>query len=56
MYPHHGLQVNLRVPVGVEEDDNVGGHEVDTEPAGTCTQHEDKLVAARSVVLVNLCL
>ena len=52
--PVHGLQVHLRVPVGVEEDDDVGSVEVDAEAAGPRGQHEDELGRARSVVLLDL--
>jgi len=49
----HGLQVNLWVPVRVKENDNVGRGQVDAKTTSTCTQHEDKLAAARRVVLVD---
>ena len=52
--PIHGLQVHLRVPVGVKEDDDVGGVEIDAQSAGPRRQHEDELGRARSVVLLDL--
>lgn len=50
----HGLQVHLRVPVRVEEDDDVGRGQVDAEAAGARRQHEDELGAALGVELGNL--
>jgi len=50
---NHGLQVNLWVPVRVKENDNVGRGQVDAQTTRACTQHEDKLAAARRVVLVD---
>lgn len=50
----HGLQVHLRVPVGVVDDDDVGRREVDAEPAGACRQHEHELFTALRVVLLDL--
>mmetsp|Transcript_16565 Transcript_16565/g.57911 ORF Transcript_16565/g.57911 Transcript_16565/m.57911 type:complete len:886 (+) Transcript_16565:420-3077(+) len=41
----HGLQVHLRVPVAVVEDDDVGRGEVDAEPAGARGQQEHEAVA-----------
>ena len=52
--PIHGLQVHLRVPVGVKNDDDVGSVEVDAQSAGPRRQHEDELGRARSVVLLDL--
>ena len=42
----HGLQIGLRVPVAVVENDSVGGHEIDAEAAGTGAQEENKNLAA----------
>lgn len=49
----HGLEVGLGVPVAIEQNDNVGGNEVDTETTRTGCQKEDELFTARGVVLVN---
>lgn len=38
----HGLQVHLRVPVGVEQDHGVGSGQVDAEPARTRGQQEEE--------------
>ena len=46
---HHRLQVHLRVPVRVVEDDDVGRRQVDAEAAGARRQHEDELFAVRLV-------
>ena len=40
----HRLQVRLRVPVRVIEDDDVGGGEVDAEPARAGREEEDELL------------
>ena len=37
----HGLEVNLRVPVRVIEDDMVRGHQVKAETSCTSGEHED---------------
>jgi hypothetical protein len=49
----HRLQVRLRVPVRVVQDDDVGGGEVDAEPAGAGGEEEDELLGAGLVVLVD---
>ena len=49
----HGLQISLRVPITVVQDDDVGGGQVDTETTGTRGEQEDKLVAVGLVVLVD---
>jgi hypothetical protein len=49
----HGLKISLGIPIAVIEDNNVCGGQVDTEPPGSGRKQEDKLVAIRSVVLVN---
>uniref|UniRef100_A0AAG5DLD8 Uncharacterized protein n=1 Tax=Anopheles atroparvus TaxID=41427 RepID=A0AAG5DLD8_ANOAO len=51
MRPVHRLQVHLRVPVGVIDDDHVGRGQVDAQPAGTRRQHEDELGAVLRVVV-----
>ena len=50
----HGLQVHLRVPVAVVDDDNVGGVEVDAEAAGPAAQHEQDLAGPGLVKLLHL--
>jgi len=50
----HGLQVHLGVPVGVVDDDDVGGVQVDTETSGSRRQHEEELLAILGVVLFDL--
>ena len=49
----HGLQIGLRVPVTVVQDDNVCRGEVDTQPTGTRGEQEDELLAVGLVVLVD---
>ena len=48
------LEVHLRVPVGVKEDDDVGGVEVDAQAAGPRGQQEDELLAPLRVEVVDL--
>jgi hypothetical protein len=38
------LEIILRVPVAVVDDDGVGGHQVDAETSGFGAQQEDKSV------------
>ena len=40
---YHCLEINLRVPIRVVENDNVGGREIDAESTSSRTQQEDKL-------------
>ena len=47
------LEVVLGVPVAVEEDDDVGRHEVDAQTASTRGQEEDELARALLVVLID---
>mmetsp|Transcript_24257 Transcript_24257/g.71712 ORF Transcript_24257/g.71712 Transcript_24257/m.71712 type:complete len:740 (-) Transcript_24257:1603-3822(-) len=49
----HRLQVGLRVPVAVEEDDCVGRLEVEPEPARARREHKDEVVRARRVELAE---
>ena len=49
----HGLQVGLRVPVTVIQNDNVGGCEVDTQTTSASREQEDELLAVWLVVLVD---
>jgi hypothetical protein len=44
----------LGVPVGVVDDDDVGGVQVDTETSGSRRQHEEELLAILGVVLFDL--
>ena len=50
------LQVHLGIPVGVVQDNHVGGVQVDAEAAGTRGQQEDELLGSLSVVRVDLAL
>ena len=47
------MQVCLRVPVAIVQNDDIGGRQVDTETTCTSRQEEDELLAARLVVLVD---
>ena len=49
----HSLQIRLRVPITVVQDDDVGGGQVDTETTGTRGEQEDELVAVGLIVLVD---
>ena len=48
------LEVHLRVPVGVIEDDSVGRGQVDPQAPSSGGQHEYKLVTALTVVVVDV--
>eukprot|EP00053_Salpingoeca_punica_P017129 m.163900 g.163900 ORF g.163900 m.163900 type:complete len:637 (-) comp17120_c0_seq4:1564-3474(-) len=47
------LQISLRIPVAVVEDDDVGSGEVNAETACTGAEHEDELLAVGRIVLVD---
>ena len=49
----HGLQVNLRIPVRVIEDDHVSGCQVDTQTPRPGAQHEEELAAVGLVERVD---
>ena len=49
----HGLQIRLRVPITVVQDDDVGSGQVDAETTGARGEQEDELVAVGLVVLVD---
>ena len=49
----HGLQIRLRVPITIVQDDYVGGGQVDTETTSARGEQEDELVAVGLVVLVD---
>ena len=40
---YHCLEINLRVPIRVVENDNISGREVDAESTSSRTQQEDEL-------------
>ena len=48
------LQIHLRVPVTVIQDDNVCRVQVDAQASGTRGQQEDKLLTALCIVGVDL--
>jgi hypothetical protein len=52
--PVHRLQVDLRVPVTVVQDDYVGGHEVETEATRSCRDQEDVYLTVGGGELVDL--
>ena len=49
----HGLQIRLRIPVAVVENNDVCRSKVDTQATCTSGQAEDELLAVRLVVLVD---
>lgn len=48
-----GLQIDLGVPVGIVQNDNICTGQVDAKTPCSGGQHKDKLFAARFVVLIN---
>lgn len=46
----------MTYPIRVVQDNNVGTSQIDTQASGTCSQHENKLLTVRRVVLVDLLL
>jgi len=50
------LQIHLRVPVGVKENDNVSCGQVDAQASCPGGQHEDKFLTVGLVVLINVVL
>jgi len=48
----HGLEIHLRIPIRIVEDDDVGCVQVDAEASGASGQHEDKLLAVFDVVFL----
>ena len=49
----HCLQVGLRIPVAVVQDDDVGSRQVDSEPASACRQQEDELLSAMGLLTIS---
>lgn len=45
MYTNHGLQVHLRIPVRVVNNDHVSCSQVNSQTTSPCAQHEEKLGA-----------
>ena len=39
-----GLQILVRIPVRVENDDSVGGLQIETETTGTSRQQEEEII------------
>ena len=53
---HLSLQINLRVPVRVKENDDVGSGQVDAQTPSSGGEHEDKLLTVGPVILINVFL
>ena len=53
MEPVHGLEIHLRVPVTVVEDDNICFVQFDTETSSPGAQHEDEIGAVLRIVLLD---
>ena len=53
---HLCLQVHLRIPIGIKENDNISRSQVDAETTSTGGEHEDKLVAIGPVVIIYIFL
>ena len=49
----HGLEVCLRIPVTVEQDDDIGARQVDAQTTGACCKQEQELVAVWAVVFID---
>ena len=49
----HGLEIYLRIPVRVVDDDNISGGQIDAETACTGAQHEEELAAVWLIVGVD---
>lgn len=49
----HGLQIGLRIPVAVVEDDDVRRGQVDSQSSSACSEQENEFFAAGFVVLVD---
>ena len=47
------LEIGVRIPITVVQDDNIGRGQVDTETSSTRREQENKLLAAGSVILVD---
>jgi hypothetical protein len=50
---HHGLEVDLWVPVRVKQDNDISSCKVDTKTTSSCAQHEDEFGTTRSIELIN---
>ncbi|RUP48980.1 hypothetical protein BC936DRAFT_143532 [Jimgerdemannia flammicorona] len=53
MRARHGLQVVLRVPVRIEDDDRVGRNKVDAHPAGARREQEHEVGASGGVEVLD---
>jgi hypothetical protein len=49
----HCLQIDLRIPVRIIDDDGVGRRQIDAEAAGAGRQQKDKLAAVRPIEILN---
>ena len=50
----HSLEIHLRIPIRVIDDDNIGRVQVDSQTSGPRAQHEDKLGGVLRVVFLDL--
>jgi hypothetical protein len=49
----HSLQIGLRIPVRIVENDDVGCGKVDTETTGSSSQEEDELLRVWLLIVVD---
>jgi hypothetical protein len=49
----HGLQIGLRVPIRIKQNDNIGSDQIDTQSTSSSCQEEDKLLAAWSIIVID---
>ncbi|KAI6748785.1 hypothetical protein HG531_007732 [Fusarium graminearum] len=49
----HGLQIGLRVPITIIQNNDVGSCQVDAQTTSTCCKEKDELLRPRLIVLIN---
>jgi hypothetical protein len=54
MCPVHGLEIHLRVPITIIQDNSVGSHQVETQTTCSSRDEEDELVSIRRSEVINL--
>ena len=54
MSAREGLDVVVRIPIGIVNDDGVGGGQIDAETTGASRQKEDEVLRSEETGLTNL--